>query len=179
MPVAQDRDKKGMLKKLRFGNFGRMKIQKSMIFSVGAAFFEAKQPISAWGEVSFQVTPRVSLSELAEVYFPWDMGMLLFSELYAIGVPIFVPDRRWIVSIIKRNFGEDEEWFSFLSPMFLGAFLVVFNAFPAAFGVFPISKGPLYCYTGGVCVSGFGNELVMLFSFSCLVRRPEPWGGLT
>ena len=37
-----------------------------------------------------------------EVYFPWDMGMLLFSELYAIGVPLFLPDRAWITSIIKR-----------------------------------------------------------------------------
>ncbi|CAK8993124.1 unnamed protein product [Durusdinium trenchii] len=36
------------------------------------------------------------------VYFPWDMGMLLFSELYAIGVPLFLPDRAWITSIIKR-----------------------------------------------------------------------------
>ena len=38
----------------------------------------------------------------AAVYFPWDMGMLLFSELYAIGVPTFLPDRAWVVSIIKR-----------------------------------------------------------------------------
>ncbi|CAJ1427844.1 unnamed protein product, partial [Effrenium voratum] len=36
------------------------------------------------------------------VYFPWDMGMLVFSELYAIGVPLFLPDRAWISSIIKR-----------------------------------------------------------------------------
>eukprot|EP00435_Cladocopium_sp_Y103_P001741 s4462_g1.t1 len=36
------------------------------------------------------------------VYFPWDMGMLLFSELYSIGVPLFLPDRAWISSIIKR-----------------------------------------------------------------------------
>eukprot|EP00434_Breviolum_minutum_P005098 symbB.v1.2.004495.t1/scaffold250.1/size251770/6 len=36
------------------------------------------------------------------VYFPWDMGMLLFSELYAIGVPLFLPDRAWMSSIIKR-----------------------------------------------------------------------------
>merc|ERR1711982_102261 len=27
------------------------------------------------------------------VYFPWDMGMLLFSELYNIGVPLLVPSR--------------------------------------------------------------------------------------
>ena len=38
----------------------------------------------------------------AAVYFPWDMGMLLFSELYAIGVPTFLPDKAWVVSIIKR-----------------------------------------------------------------------------
>lgn len=37
-----------------------------------------------------------------QVYFPWDMGMLLFSELYSIGVPLFLPDRAWISSIIKR-----------------------------------------------------------------------------
>lgn len=37
-----------------------------------------------------------------EVYFPWDMGMLLFSELYAVGVPLFLPDRAWMCSIIKR-----------------------------------------------------------------------------
>ncbi|CAK0902554.1 unnamed protein product, partial [Prorocentrum cordatum] len=38
----------------------------------------------------------------AAVYFPWDMGMLLFSELYSIGVPLLVPGRAWMASIIKR-----------------------------------------------------------------------------
>lgn len=38
----------------------------------------------------------------AGVYFPWDMGMLLFSELYAVGVPVLLPDRAWMSSIIKR-----------------------------------------------------------------------------
>jgi len=38
----------------------------------------------------------------AAVYFPWDMGMLLFSELYNIGVPLFLPDRAWMASLIKR-----------------------------------------------------------------------------
>jgi len=36
------------------------------------------------------------------VFFPWDMGMLLFSELYAIGVPLLVPDRSWMAAIVKR-----------------------------------------------------------------------------
>lgn len=44
----------------------------------------------------------VAFLNFCEVYFPWDMGMLLFSELYAIGVPLFLPDRAWMSSIIKR-----------------------------------------------------------------------------
>lgn len=38
----------------------------------------------------------------AAVYFPWDMGMLLFSELYNIGVPLLLPSRSWMLAIIKR-----------------------------------------------------------------------------
>ncbi|CAE8655331.1 unnamed protein product, partial [Polarella glacialis] len=38
----------------------------------------------------------------AAVYFPWDMGMLLFSELYAVGVPLLIPGRAWIAAMIKR-----------------------------------------------------------------------------
>lgn len=38
----------------------------------------------------------------AAVYFPWDMGMLLFSELYNMGVPLLIPSRTWIAAIIKR-----------------------------------------------------------------------------
>jgi len=39
----------------------------------------------------------------AAVYFPWDMGMLLFSELYNMGVPLLLPSRSWIVAIMKRS----------------------------------------------------------------------------
>eukprot|EP00928_Gymnodinium_smaydae_P019880 TRINITY_DN17653_c0_g1_i1.p1 TRINITY_DN17653_c0_g1~~TRINITY_DN17653_c0_g1_i1.p1 ORF type:complete len:665 (-),score=100.47 TRINITY_DN17653_c0_g1_i1:50-2044(-) len=36
------------------------------------------------------------------VFFPWDMGMLLFSELYNLGVPLLMPSRSWMASIMKR-----------------------------------------------------------------------------
>jgi len=38
----------------------------------------------------------------AAVYFPWDMGMLLFSELYSVGVPLLIPDRAWMVAAPPR-----------------------------------------------------------------------------
>lgn len=38
----------------------------------------------------------------AAVFFPWDMGMLMLNELYNMGVPILVPSRAWMSSIIKR-----------------------------------------------------------------------------
>ncbi|CAJ1372590.1 unnamed protein product [Effrenium voratum] len=32
------------------------------------------------------------------VYWPWDVMMMLFNELYTMLVPLFVPDRHWVVS---------------------------------------------------------------------------------
>ena len=37
----------------------------------------------------------------AAVYFPWDFGMLLFSELYSLGVPLAIPSRAWMGTLIK------------------------------------------------------------------------------
>lgn len=38
----------------------------------------------------------------AGIFIPWDMGMLMFCELYNMGMPVLMPSRAWMASIIKR-----------------------------------------------------------------------------
>ena len=38
----------------------------------------------------------------AAVYFPWDYGMLLFSELYNVGVPCWIPAVGWQTHLMQR-----------------------------------------------------------------------------
>ena len=38
----------------------------------------------------------------AAVYFPWDYGMLVFSELYNMGVPCLLPSLRWQSMLVQR-----------------------------------------------------------------------------
>ncbi|CAD7924219.1 unnamed protein product [Amoebophrya sp. A120] len=38
----------------------------------------------------------------AAVYFPWDLGMCFFNELYSIGVPLFAPSTQYATSIIWK-----------------------------------------------------------------------------
>ena len=62
------------------------------------------------------------------------MGMLLFSELYSIGVPLFLPDRSWISSIIKRcldelfSSAEGEDVTSFFGRLYIKQ-LIVYKLF--------------------------------------------------
>lgn len=45
------------------------------------------------------------------VFWPWDVMMMLFSELYTMLVPLFLPDRHWIVSTMLWSLRySDQNW---------------------------------------------------------------------
>lgn len=44
----------------------------------------------------------------AAVFWPWDMMMMLFSELYTMTMPLLVPDRHWVSNIILHSIRHTE-----------------------------------------------------------------------
>lgn len=46
----------------------------------------------------FDVTYEEMSQFYACVYWPWDVMMMLFNELYTMLVPLFVPDKQWVVT---------------------------------------------------------------------------------
>ena len=36
------------------------------------------------------------------VYFPWDVMMMLFAEMYSMAIPLFVPQPRWMIQLIAH-----------------------------------------------------------------------------
>ena len=52
----------------------------------------------------------------AVFFFPWDLQLTSFPELYSLHSPIFVPDFRWVHHIVLRAFaapGSVRQWWGF------------------------------------------------------------------
>jgi len=59
----------------------------------------------------FAVTYEEMSQFYACVFWPWDVMMMLFSELYTMLVPLFLPDRHWIVSTMLWSLRySDQNW---------------------------------------------------------------------
>jgi len=82
------------------------------------------------------LTRALTYAEFAEyyacVFWPWDVMMLLFSELYTMTMPLFVPEPRWMYTLMHHSLVHTEvNWWHLRAKSVSGALpLPVASDFP-------------------------------------------------
>merc|ERR1712216_464368 len=86
-------------------------------------------------EPIFALTYEQMAQFYACVYWPWDVMMMLFNELYTMTVPLLVPDRHWVVNTLLFALrSTDQNWWHIRGPNVRGSLpLGSNNSYPLAY----------------------------------------------